>query len=459
MLKIHHFFFINFLGLFLATLIVSSLLSYSTLKSYILKSKQEELHQMLQLITLNMEAIDNLDNYSKSIYEKNLTRFTVIGKNGDVIAESNFDKKSMDNHALRKEVKNATLKETAYSIRYSQTLDVDFVYVAKKIYYHDNIITLRLSSPLKEVTNEFYSLWITIIILFNLLIFIALIISYFLSRKIGYDVKHITTYLDEIANNNYNAVIKTEHFREFLHISLLLKNMIKKLHQRDKQKRKYTAKLKLMNKQRSDILSAVSHEIKNPLASIIGYSELVLEDPNLKEALRQKFLKKILNNSRKITTMIDRLTLSVKLENNDLTLEKKRVELMHVTQDAIDTLKQKYPDRVIKLTAKKQYLNADETLIELVIINLIENALKYSSDTVNVTLNSKKLMVQDYGLGISKDDINKITSKFYRVDSNSWDNSMGLGLAIVTYILKQHDSELTISSTLGEGSTFEFNVS
>jgi K+-sensing histidine kinase KdpD len=157
--------------------------------------------------------------------------------------------------------------------------------------------------------------------------------------------------------------------------------------------------------------------------------------------------------------MIDRLTLSVKLENNDLTLEKKRVELMHVTQDAIDTLKQKYPDRVIKLTAKKQYLNADETLIELVIINLIENALKYSSDTVNVTLNSKKLMVQDYGLGISKDDINKITSKFYRVDSNSWDNSMGLGLAIVTYILKQHDSELTISSTLGEGSTFEFNVS
>jgi signal transduction histidine kinase len=89
--------------------------------------------------------------------------------------------------------------------------------------------------------------------------------------------------------------------------------------------------------------------------------------------------------------------------------------------------------------------------------NLIENALKYSKEDVEVILERNcRLLVRDKGVGISQADIEKVTKKFYRSGTHNWDNSMGLGLSIVKTILRLHGASLDIQSKLHEGSTFSF---
>lgn len=306
--------------------------------------------------------------------------------------------------------------------------------------------------------KHFYKLWIQLVGAFSLLVAISLAIAYNISKKTRYDILQITRYLDEVSAKNYKAVLKPEYFREFLQISILLKNLVKKLDKRDRQKRKHTAKLRLINKQQNDILSAISHEFKNPIAAIMGYAETLRDDLNIDPKIREKFLDKILSNTHRVTLMLDRLALSVKLENNDLSIKPISFDLSELCQDSISVLQAKYPERTITYNGIPKTVFADKTMIELVVINLIDNALKYSEEEVIVTLSDSTLSITDKGIGIAPLELDKITSKFYRVQKNRWDNSMGLGLSIVSYILKLHDSHLSIQSTLGIGSTFSFSL-
>ena len=238
----------------------------------------------------------------------------------------------------------------------------------------------------------------------------------------------------------------------------MLKNLVKKLSSRDKQKRKYTAKLRLMNKQRNDILSAISHEFKNPVASIIGYAQTLQEDPDITPKIREKFLSKISSNGDKISQMLDRLALSVKLENDDLKIEIKRFDMKKLCEEVVSNLSLKYRNREITLEASNTIVEADKTMIELVLVNLVDNALKYSQMEVQVVLKDDELSVIDKGIGIQEEHLDKVTAKFYRVNKNTWDNSMGIGLAMVSYILKMHSSKLKIISKVAEGSVFSFSI-
>ncbi len=94
----------------------------------------------------------------------------------------------------------------------------------------------------------------------------------------------------------------------------------------------------------------------------------------------------------------------------------------------------------------------------MVLTNLLDNALKYSEEDVVISIVKGRLIVTDRGMGIAPKELEQIASKFYRVHKNSWDNSMGLGLAIVSYILKLHHCELEIKSKVTEGSSFGFDL-
>lgn len=458
MLRIHQLFFLNVLGLFTAALLVASFISFFALKSMIIDDGKERLVQNIELLEPQIIESTDLDTLAKTIAQKTHLRVTVVAENGVVIAESDTDKTKMENHSNRVEIMEAMQNPYGMTIRYSKTLKTDFVYVAKKISKPSGTIYFRLSMSLRSVMEHFYSLWIKLFIAFSLLIIIALVIAYNISKKARYDILQITRYLDEVSAKNYRAVLKPEYFREFLQISILLKNLVKKLHNRDKQKRKHTAKLRLINKQQNDILSAISHEFKNPIAAIMGYAETLRDDINIDPKIRQKFLEKILSNTHRVTLMLDRLALSVKLENNDLSIKPSSFDMANVCLDSISILQAKYPERSLRFEGSSKIVFADKTMLELVITNLIDNALKYSEEEVRVTLTESTIIITDKGIGIAPNELDKITSKFYRVQKNRWDNSMGLGLSIVSYILKLHDSALTIESTQGVGSTFGFSL-
>jgi two-component system phosphate regulon sensor histidine kinase PhoR len=428
------------------------------LKSIIIEHSENHLENAIVMMGLDLEKIDDLDAYSLIVNKHTNLRVTMIDADGVVIAESSADKSTMDNHASRYEIMQANKDEFSHITRYSKTLKVDFLYVAKKFSYRDKNIYIRLSMSLAQVMSDFYSLWSKLFLVFLTVVLIAFYISKRMSARIIYDIEQITIFLDEISNKNYNAIIKTKYFYEFLQISLMLKNLVKKLSTRDKQKRKYTAKLRLMNKQRNDILSAISHEFKNPVASIIGYTQTLQEDPDINPKIREKFLSKISSNGDKISQMLDRLALSVKLENDDLKMEIKRFDMKTLCEEVVSNLSLKYRDREITLEATKTMIEADKTMIELALINLVDNALKYSEVEVNVVLKDNELSVIDKGIGIQEENIDKVTAKFYRVKKNTWDNSMGIGLAMVSYILKMHNSKLQIKSQFAEGSVFSFSL-
>mgnify|MGYP000314220153 CR=1 FL=1 len=252
--------------------------------------------------------------------------------------------------------------------------------------------------------------------------------------------------LDE--NSNSEEVIKD--------LSKNIKNELNKDNtKKDEIKAKHTAKLTLANRQKDDIISAISHEFKNPIAIISGYSQTLIEDENLSQTLKIKFLNKILSNSNKMSQIVDKLRLTLKLQDNNHKLILNKVSIKKIVENSISDLKIKYKNREIKVLGVDKEINADEILIGIAISNLIENALKYSQEDVIIEINENSISITDKGIGISQENLENIFKKYYRATSNNWNNSLGLGLFIVKSILNVHNFKLEINSKIGNGSTFK----
>lgn len=296
---------------------------------------------------------------------------------------------------------------------------------------------------------------------------IALLISgfsvfiYAINRGARYmenELRLINKYLENLEKTekiDYQAQFFTQEFED------INQNLIKVLDsakKREEIKQRYNAKLKLKNRQRADMISAIAHEFRNPIASIMGYAQTLEEDKDIPQALQEKFLNKIYNNGVKIEALLSRLVLWNKFESGEATLHPSQFDLYTLAKEVTTSLEEKYPQREIVLQGSSYMVEADRTLLEIVLKNLIENALKYSKDEVVVTMDEGHISVIDKGAGISPSDIDKVTKKFYRSGTHSWDNSMGLGLSIVKRILALHGTELEIQSEEEKGSTFSFTL-
>jgi signal transduction histidine kinase len=227
---------------------------------------------------------------------------------------------------------------------------------------------------------------------------------------------------------------------------------LEKLKEENRHLKKENRKLQILNSSKDELISAISHEFKNPISIINGYIETILNTP-LPQDLEHKFLNKIQKNTNRLSELIDRLYLITRLENEKVKVKFTTFDLCDTAKNIIDSFN---TDRII-LNCEKTEIYADKTLIEIVIYNLISNALKYSKDEITVNIN-KNFEVIDKGKGIDEKEIELIKQKFYRIAKNDWDNSLGLGLAIVEKILKLHKTHLQIESKKGKGSKFYFNI-
>ncbi len=293
--------------------------------------------------------------------------------------------------------------------------------------------------------------------LLALLFAMILYLLYDSITKIQKELTKIDEHLISLKISNKKALMS----KEFLSIHNNLNRVLNNAKKREADKQKYSAKLKLKNRQRSDMISAIAHEFRNPISAIMGYAQTLQEDSDIPPLLRDKFLTKIVNNSQKIEDLLSRLTLWNRFESGETRLHISSFDLVALLKEIKQNLEYKYSNRAIIIKnsyEEKVYIEADRTLIEIVLINLIENSLKYSKDEIRVEIDSGYIYIIDRGIGISSEDIGKVTKKFYRSDIQNWDNSMGLGLAIVKTILTLHSIDLEISSIKGEGSSFFFSL-
>ncbi len=465
MLKLHQIFLANLIALLLVVLTAVMGISYYYIKTIDIETIKNQLPKSTTLIENLLWQKNSIDEINKTVQkikiETNL-RITIIDENGTVLVETDKNVQEMANHSTRPEIMEAMREGNGSSVRFSTSTNKHYIYYAKVTHLVGQKLFLRIAYPTSAINEYLYPIWFKIAVIFALAGLIGIIFSYKINKKIESQISQITAYLTAIEAKNFKVEIKPALAKEFFSIAKMLKILALKLEKKERQKRKYTAKLKLKNKQTTEIIEAISHEFKNPVSAIMGYTETLINSPDLDRKISEKFLEKVYKNSQAISSMIDRLSLSLKLENNSLSPNFEEFSLLESIEDAKSQLSYKYAKREITIYGEDLKVYADKTMIKLVLVNLIENALKYSEENVLVNIIDEndyaKIEVKDFGLGIPERELENITQKFYRLSKNSWDNSLGLGLALVSYILKLHGSELIIESKVAMGSTFGFKI-
>ena len=224
--------------------------------------------------------------------------------------------------------------------------------------------------------------------------------------------------------------------------------------------------IKKLENMRSEFVANVSHELKTPLTSIKGFSE-TLKYVDDKET-RDKFLNIINKEAERLSRLITDILVLSKLESgshNDFLPFKP----LAVIEDVVNMVKNMYKNKKVTINIDNTCysdISCDKDKFLQLMLNLVENAVKYSNEDVIVDIKSYVnedkyiIEVKDNGIGIPEEDIPRIFERFYRVDKSRKGGSTGLGLAIVKHIVKSYDGEIYVESKLNEGTKFtvQFNL-
>jgi len=225
------------------------------------------------------------------------------------------------------------------------------------------------------------------------------------------------------------------------------------------------SKLNYETEKQKHFFDNFTHEIRTPLTAIIGYSDLLWKTDNAE--LRDKSIFYISSEAQRMVKMTERLLELSKLKNYDFVLQKREVFLDQIIEDACDAISYKAKKNNIKfrLNLEKLACYIDPELIKQVILNILDNSIKYSGTKyIDISLEKQKisymLKIKDEGKGISEEDKARIFDPYYKGDKsrNSSVEGWGLGLSIVKEIIDKHDGKISIESTSGVGTetTIEF---
>lgn len=231
------------------------------------------------------------------------------------------------------------------------------------------------------------------------------------------------------------------------------------------------SEMRRMESYRREFLGNVSHELKTPIFTIQGFTETLLDGAMKDERVNRAFLEKILRNTNRLRILASDLSEISRLETGEFKLNPEPFNLRQVAREVTESLELTAAGKNITLrldiAENLPSIVGDRERIRQVLVNLVENAIKYNDPggwvAVSLTLDSPsevRIAVSDNGIGIAPQDIPRLTERFYRVDkSRSRDQGgTGLGLAIVKHILSAHNRSLLIESRLGQGSTFAFTM-
>ncbi|QHS56310.1 PAS domain S-box protein [Mucilaginibacter sp. 14171R-50] len=221
-----------------------------------------------------------------------------------------------------------------------------------------------------------------------------------------------------------------------------------------------------LNSKKDEFIGLASHELKTPMTSLNGYLQII--DRSLGENDRNKvFIQKALSQINKLSDLISDLLDVSKIEAGKLPFSLSTFNLPELVDEVADLMQYSTKTHRIIICSDIHDLvvHADKQRIEQVMINLISNAIKYSpqADMINISVSASHdkaaVTVQDFGMGISKEQQERIFSRFYRVDDlASHISGLGIGLYISKDIITRHGGRLYVESEPGKGSTFGFEI-
>ena len=427
--------------------------------SFYYSEKEEDLESKAILISNLLSVESDVENINfnelfNSLSTKTNTRFTIIDRQGIVLGDSHENPDSMDSHISRPEVINAFLGHTGTSIRFSNTINLEMLYLAIATTINDEQIVIRASVPTSSLQENLIELSIQILIAAIIILIIGFGASLFISRKIAQPLERMVRSAQLFARGDFTNRIRSSGISEINSLSKTLNAMAKQLDDDIRVRKEFVAN--------------VSHELKTPLTALKGYVETFKDIDNEEEkALLLDVLDK--HTSRMNQIINDLLDLS-KLEETDRSLIRKdNTNIFILLNNAINRCEYISSKKNIKLELSCNEdisFMVNEDLIEDAVVNLINNAVQYSNSNTtikissNISANELMIYVKDFGIGIKKNEIENIFKRFYCVDKShsKMTGGTGLGLSIVKHIVNAHKGQIDVESQLGEGSTFTISI-
>jgi signal transduction histidine kinase len=230
------------------------------------------------------------------------------------------------------------------------------------------------------------------------------------------------------------------------------------------------ATLEELSRLKSELVSIASHELRTPIAGIVGYSDLLLHDPDASVDQRQRWLAIINRQGEHLAALVDNLLDVSRIESGALTLEARPVDLPTLLPSVVEPLAAASSRHAVvaDVVPDARWVQADPGKLRQILANLVGNAIKYSPGGGRVTITARRqagsdqvdLSVADQGIGIPREHLGRIFERFQRVDGATTRHiqGTGLGLYIVRQLVLLHGGTIRVESEVGRGSTFHVTL-
>lgn len=314
----------------------------------------------------------------------------------------------------------------------------------------NNYGAVRYLISMEDMYNQLLMIVVIIIMAFILVVALMSISGMYFVSSIVTPVAQICRTTTEIAKGDFSARIDYNYYQDEIgELCLSINNMAQQLSEIDKMK--------------NDFISTVSHEIRTPMTAIKGWGE-TLKNVGDNPVLIDKGLDIIVSETERLSCMVEELLDFSRMQNGNIRIVNEEIDLLYIIEHVYNVYKQKADKENKKLSLNLNEntdirIIGDSDRIRQVVINILDNAIKYTPENGNITISVAriqkyvKIIISDDGKGISKKDLPHIKEKFYKADNNV--RGTGIGLAVADEIIKMHSGEINISSELGKGTTIE----
>lgn len=366
------------------------------------------------------------------------TRLTLIGQDGQVLYDSEHtDEATLENHKNRPEVRQAVNLGEGQDVRRSDTLEQEMFYYALRL---DDGTILRVARSMDSVLRTALEVLPGMTIIAGIMLAFALALSRWQVRRLIRPINELKLD-DPLENEIYEEITP----------------LLRRIDEQNKEK-------DAIANMRKEFSANVSHELKTPLTSISGYAE-IMKNGMVRPEDMKKFSERIYNEASRLITLVEDIIKLSKLDEGEIEVEKEDVDLYEMTREIVSRLAPQAQARKVRVevTGESVIYHGIRQVLDEMIYNICENAIKYNKEGgslsvwVGATLQGKKVIVTDTGIGIPKDQQERIFERFYRVDkSHSKETGgTGLGLSIVKHGAMIQDAQIHVESEVGKGTKME----
>lgn len=314
-------------------------------------------------------------------------------------------------------------------------------------------VWLRGTTSLSSIYATRDEILLQCALLFPFLILLSGFGGYLLTKKALKPVRQITAAAERIGSGSDLSQRIDLHNadREMMELSQTFDSMFSRLEKSFDAERQFTAD--------------ASHELRTPTAVIIAQAEYALQHAKADE--KDEALQKILAQAQKMSRLLAQLLMLARADANKIQFEIEKFDFSELAEIVLEETEQLAADKNITVKSDIETdveVEGDQTLLMRLLLNLLDNAVKYTGNggevafTLRKTADSVICAVRDTGCGIAPEELPKIWRRFYQSDGNRGQSGAGLGLSMVQWIANLHGGTVSVESTPGEGSTFTFTM-